>query len=397
MAAITHRNALKPKHKILWYEIKEILGQGGFGITYLAYDPNLNKDVAIKEYLPIELAVRERNHSIHPISEDRVDQYEWGLDRFMNEARNLAKFNHPNIVRVLSITEENNTAYMVMPYESGQSLQMKLKGKKTLDEEHLIKIIFPILDGLEHIHNSGFIHRDIKPDNIFIREDGSPILLDFGSARKALGEKTQTLTSLVSSGFAPFEQYHSKSNEQGPWTDIYGLGATLYRAISGISPLSAIERSNNIIKFSKDRMVTAKEIGNGKYSEQFLIAIDHSLQYNREDRPQTITEWRKEFNEHKARELYEQSAAQGNASAQYNLGKLYAKGQAGLPKDRAKAAELYKAAAEQGDQFAQNNLAAMYEKGQGGLLKDVHKARELYEQSAAQGNQYAIKNLQRLS
>lgn len=290
-----HRNSLKPGHKIHWYEIKEILGQGGFGITYLAYDPNLTKYVAIKEYLPIELAVRERDHSVHPVSEDRGKQYKWGLDRFISEARTLAQFNHPNIVRVLSVTEENNTAYMVMAYERGQSLQKKLEGKKTLEESELIKILIPIMGGLEQVHKAGFIHRDIKPDNIFIRNDGSPVLLDFGSARQALGEQTKTLTSLVSPGYAPYEQYYSKSNEQGPWTDIYGLGATIYRAIAGIPPMDAVDRSKTILRTSTDPLVKAQEIGNEKYSKRFLTAVDHALQFKQEDRPQTINEWKKEF------------------------------------------------------------------------------------------------------
>jgi len=290
-----HRNSLKPGHKILWYEIKEILGQGGFGITYLAYDPNLEKYVAVKEYLPIELAVRERDHSVHPVSEERGEQYKWGLNRFIKEARTLAKFEHPNIVRVLSVTEENNTAYMVMAYEHGHTLQQKLEGKKTLEEAELLKILIPLLGGLEQIHKAGFIHRDIKPDNIFIRNDGSPVLLDFGSARQALGEQTKTLTSLVTPGYAPFEQYYSKSDQQGPWTDIYGLGATLYRAIAGVPPMDAVDRSNAILKSTSDKLILVTEIGKGKYSERFLKAIDHALQFKEEDRPQTIKAWKNEF------------------------------------------------------------------------------------------------------
>ena len=295
MGSKTHRNALKPGHKILWYEIKEILGQGGFGITYLAYDPNLDKNVAIKEYLPIEIAVREGNFSVHPVTEDYDKKYSWGLERFISEARTLAKFEHPNVVRVLSVTEENNTAYMVMAYEEGQSLKEKLQGRKTLEETEILKILFPILSGLEIVHKAGFIHRDIKPDNIFIRKDGSPVLLDFGSARQALGEETKTLTSLVSPGYAPFEQYFSKSDKQGAYTDIYGLGATLYRAIAGIAPQDATDRSYALINNSSHTNVSAVEIGQSEYSNRFLNAIDHAIQFKSEDRPQTISEWKKEF------------------------------------------------------------------------------------------------------
>ena len=291
-----HRNSLQPGHTLHWYRIEKVLGQGGFGITYLAYDNNLHKNVAIKEYLPIELAVREGNFSIQPVTEDRGDQFRWGLDRFLTEARTLAQFDHPNIVRVYAVFEDNNTGYMVMNYEQGTSLAEMLKGRKTLEEADLIKILFPIMGGLEQMHTAGFIHRDIKPDNIFIRNDGSPVLLDFGSARQALGGKTRTLTSLVTPGYAPYEQYYAKSNEQGPWSDIYGLGATLYRAITGVAPMDAVDRSTALIKRRNDTYISCMEFGKGKYSERFLNAIDHALQFNIEDRPKSIAEWRMEFN-----------------------------------------------------------------------------------------------------
>ena len=161
----------------------KILGQGGFGITYLAYDSNLDEDVAIKEYLPIELAVREGDYSVHPVSEDHGNNFQWGLERFISEARTLTRFKHPNIVRVRNVFEDNNTAYMVMEYEEGESLQELLSRRKTMEEAEILNILLPILGGLQLIHEKKFIHRDIKPANIFIRKDGSPVLLDFGSAR----------------------------------------------------------------------------------------------------------------------------------------------------------------------------------------------------------------------
>lgn len=290
------RNSLRPGYKLHWYEIKSVLGQGGFGITYLATDLNLHRDVAIKEYLPIELAVREDDSSVHPVSETKSHQYTWGLERFISEARILAKFKHPNIVPVQAVFEENNTGYIVMQYEHGQSLQEKLTDNMTMDEPELLKIVLPVLDGLEMVHDACFIHRDLKPDNIFIQTDGNPVLLDFGSARQALGERTKTLTSMVSPGYAPYEQYHSKSDEQGPWTDIYGLGATIYRVIAGIAPQSAIDRSKAILETSRDIYVPAVELGKYRYSEKFLAAIDHAMQFNYKDRPQSIAEWRQEFN-----------------------------------------------------------------------------------------------------
>ncbi len=293
--AKTHRNALKPGHKLHWYEIKRILGQGGFGITYLAHDINLDEDVAIKEYLPIELSVRTGDNSVHPITDGHNDRFNWGLDRFMQEARTLGRFKHPNIVRVRNVFEDNNTAYMVMEYEEGESLQELLVRRKTLEETELMKLLVPILGGLALVHKQGFIHRDIKPANIFIREDGSPVLLDFGSARQALFEETRTLTSLVSPGYAPFEQYYSKSDEQGPWTDIYGLAATLYRAVTGRVPLDAVDRSKAILNTSQDTFVLLEEIVKGQYSERFLKAVDFGLRFKQADRPKSVTQWLEEF------------------------------------------------------------------------------------------------------
>ena len=295
MPEIVHRNSLKPGHRIQWYEIERILGQGGFGITYLALDSNLNQHVAIKEYLPIELAVREGDFSVHPLSGQHGSKYEWGLDRFVKEAQTLANFKHPNIVRVLTVFELNNTAYIAMEYEQGQTFQDLLTKRHTLGESELLGLLIPILGGLDKVHQSSFIHRDIKPANIFIRDDGSPVLLDFGSARQALGEETKTLTSLVSPGYAPFEQYYSKSDDQGPWTDIYGLGATLYRAVTGIAPMDAVDRSKSIIEVARDTLVSAQELGHGRYSERFLEAIDHAIEFKPEDRPQNIADWLEEF------------------------------------------------------------------------------------------------------
>jgi len=295
MATDELRNSLKTDHELHWYRIDRVLGQGGFGITYLAHDPNLDQLVAIKEYLPMELAVRDGDNSVYPASSANGDRYQWGLDRFISEARTLAKFKHPAIVRVLSVFEENNTAYMVMEYEEGESLQQVLDRRKTLGEEELIPILAPLLDGLELIHESGFIHRDIKPANIYIREDQSPVLLDFGSARQALGEQTKSLTSIVSPGYAPFEQYYSKSDRQGPWTDIYSLAATMYRAISGVMPMDAIDRSEAILKAERDIFVSAGEIGQGRYSPEFMLALDHALNFSEKKRPQTVPEWRAEL------------------------------------------------------------------------------------------------------
>ena len=292
----TSRNALAPGYKLHWYIIRNILGQGGFGITYLAQDTNLDQLVAIKEFLPVEMAVRDHDASVHPVSGEQGEDYQWGLERFINEAQTLARFRHNNIVRVMTVFTENNTAYMIMEYEQGQGLHEVLKTKGCLAQDELLRIIMPILDGLEYIHGAGFIHRDIKPPNIFIRADGSPVLLDFGSARQSLGEHTRTLTTMVSPGYAPFEQYVSKSDKQGPWTDIYGLGATMYRAVTGKSPPNAVDRSEALLQTSADIYVPAAEMGIEGYAPELLSAIDHALAFRADERPRDIISWRAEIN-----------------------------------------------------------------------------------------------------
>lgn len=290
-----HRNALQPGYKLHWYLIKQVLGQGGFGITYLAEDTNLNQLVAIKEFLPVEMAVRDSNASIQPVSGEYGEQFKWGLDRFISEAQTLAQFRHENIVRVFTVFTMNNTAYMVMEYEHGAGLHEILKQRKTLPQAEAMEMMMPILDGLQLVHARGFIHRDIKPPNIYIRQDSTPVLLDFGSARQSFGQQTRTLTTLISPGYAPFEQYVSKSDKQGPWTDIYGLGATLYRCVTGISPADALDRSEALLNTDRDLYVSAKELCQEGYADEFLQAIDHALAFRAENRPQDIASWRQEF------------------------------------------------------------------------------------------------------
>ena len=294
MTEQAYPDALQPQYRMHWYTIERVLGQGGFGITYLARDTNLDQLVAIKEYLPVEVASRRPDATVRSRSDGQRERYRWGLDRFIQEARTLARFDHPNIVRVHSVFEHNGTAYMVMRFEEGDNLAALLERRGTLPERDLLRILLPILDGLELMHNAGFIHRDIKPDNIHIRADGSPVLLDFGSARHSLG-KAHTLTILVAPGYAPFEQYHSSSENQGPWSDIYGLGATCYRAIAGTAPMDAISRSKGILGSTREVLVPARNVGSGRYSAQLLAAIDHALEFVEKNRPQTVAEWRREI------------------------------------------------------------------------------------------------------
>jgi len=287
-------DALPAQYQLHWYLLERVLGQGGFGITYLARDANLDQKVAIKEYLPVDVATRRADATVRARSDDQADRYRWGLDRFIREARTLARFDHPNIVRVLSVFEQHGTAYMVMRFEEGENFAALLDRKRTLPEADLMRVLLPVLEGLELVHNAGFIHRDIKPDNIHIRADGTPVLLDFGSARLALGQ-SRTMTILVAPGYAPFEQYYSSGDDQGPWTDIYSLGATCYRAIAGVPPMDAITRSKGILGSAREILVPTTAVGAGRYSERLLRAVDHALAFDEKDRPQTIAEWRAEL------------------------------------------------------------------------------------------------------
>ncbi|MCB1915655.1 MAG: protein kinase [Rhodocyclaceae bacterium] len=288
-------NALASGYRLMWYEIDSVLGHGGFGITYLATDTNLEQQVAIKEYFPSNIAIRTDGNRVAPSSAKKAETYSWGLSRFLAEAQTLAKFRHSGIVQVFSVFEANGSAYMVMEIVRGESLGDRLKSRAVVDEAAILRILYPLLDGLQLIHDAGFIHRDIKPDNIFLREDGSPVLLDFGSARLAIGSLTQTLTMLVSPGYAPFEQYSSSqsgSGRQGPWTDLYSLGATLYMAISGRGPVDSIARATATIAGHADPMLPAVEVGKGRFSEPFLAAIDKALAVQPHERPQSIEEWK---------------------------------------------------------------------------------------------------------
>jgi serine/threonine protein kinase len=277
--------ALPNGYTIQEYRIEAMIGAGGFGLTYLAHDANLNTKVAIKEYLPADFALRSEDQTAQPKSSAAQPTFEWGLKRFLDESRTLASFRHPNIVRVMRFFQANQTAYMVMEFIAGKALNDWVRTHGTLNEAGLVSIALPLLDGLEVIHKSGYLHRDIKPPNIFIRDDGSPVLIDFGSARMNV-DPNKDLTSIVSPGFAPLEQYHA-NGKQGPWTDIYSFGGVLYWLVTGKKPVEAVGR------IREDSQPPAAEIGDAKmYGAEFLKAIDWALKPNEQDRPQTVSAFR---------------------------------------------------------------------------------------------------------
>jgi len=275
---------------LLWYEIDQVLGRGGFGITYLAHHKNLQRPVAIKEYLPGDLAERDTDSTVRSFPGEKAEYFERFLKAFQKEGQTLNRIKHPNIVRVQDLFEANGTAYMVMEYEKGEDLATLLRRRKTISEPELFGILLPLLDGLEKVHDAGIIHRDIKPANIFLRKDGDPVLLDFGSARMALGTETRTLTAMVSQGFSPFEQYHGE--KQGPWTDIYALGALTYQCISAERPVDALIRGKALLEGAPDPLCPALKAGEGRYTRELLAAVDCALNFRVPDRPHTVSAWR---------------------------------------------------------------------------------------------------------
>ncbi|MFV2056212.1 MAG: protein kinase, partial [Thiohalomonadales bacterium] len=286
------RDVLPEGFELHWYKVQSVLGRGAFGVTYLAHDQNLDQLVAIKEYFPNEFASRVTGYTVHPITGEQSSLYDWGLDRFLKEARILAKFKHPNIVRVFSVFEQNNTAYMVMEYERGQELSVLFKSHKRLSEDQLLSIYLPIAAGLQLVHDAGFIHRDIKPSNIYIRHnDSSPVLIDFGAARNVSGSETRSLTSLVTQGYAPFEQFNTGDEKQGPWTDIYALGASLFYGVTGKLPIDSMARGSSLLSNGIDPYQPANKLAAGRYSARLLNAIDAALMFQPRDRPQDIAAW----------------------------------------------------------------------------------------------------------
>jgi TPR repeat protein len=280
-----HRLALPVGFKIEHFRIEAVLGKGGFGITYLAVDLQLGKRVAVKELLPDTIATRVEGVTVVPHSAGLQENWEWARERFLEEARTLATFSHPAIVGVHRLIEANGTVYMVMDYVEGESYEARLQRIGTEpDQASLMAVIGPILSGLEEVHSHGLLHRDIKPENILIDKRGQPVLIDFGSARESVG-KTMTMTSIVTHGYSPIEQYQTKG-KMGPWTDIYAMAAVMCRAITGQKPPVATDR------LVDDDFLWLSKHHDSKFAAVLRKAIDQGLRVRTEERPPSIDNWR---------------------------------------------------------------------------------------------------------
>ena len=264
-------NALTSGYMLDEYRIEAILGAGGFGVTYKALDTHLNAWVAIKEYFPVEWSFRDpdgvmvyaNTQGLSSAAGGQISDYEWGLERFLDEARVLAQIQHPYVVRVKRYFRANGTAYIVMEYEEGEPLSTILDESGTLGEEQLRGLLEDVLPALRAVHDQGYLHRDIKPANLYVRSrDRRVMLIDFGAARAAIGRHSQNVTSLVTPGYSPPEQYTSRNDRYGTWTDLYALGAVLYRCVTGHTPAEAAER------LLDDHLVSAVVAGAGQLQPQ---------------------------------------------------------------------------------------------------------------------------------
>jgi hypothetical protein len=278
-------STLQPGDVIAEYSIEKVLGSGSFGVTYLARDMHLSRGVAIKEYMPVVYARRDSGGTVVSRNLETAATFEWGLERFSEEARTLAQFNHPNIVRVLRLVQGvNGTAYIAMELLEGKNLETLVEEDGPLPPETFLSVFRQLLDGCESIHRIGILHRDIKPANVVIRGE-TPVLIDFGAARDLAVQQKAGFSALVTDGFSPLEQY-SREIRQTEATDIYALGATAYFLITGRIPPPSAARSCGEV------LTPAVEAARGLLPPDVLKAIDWSLALRMADRPDSIAKWR---------------------------------------------------------------------------------------------------------
>ena len=288
-ASPPHFNTLPAGTRLAEFELRAIIGTGGFGIVYRAFDTALEREVAIKEYMPVALAMRQSGQlTVAQRSAGDADLFSVGLRSFVNEARLLARFDHPSLIKVYRFWEQYGTAYMVMPLYRGRTLKQACDaGEGPADEAALLRVVLPVLGSLEVLHSAGVYHRDVTPDNILLGDDGVPVLLDFGAARRVVGEQTQPLTSILKPRFAPIEQYADVSHlPQGPWTDLYSLGAVMRFVITGVAPIASAARAID------DQLAPLSGLEHARFGAPLRRAIDWSLALRPQQRPQSVAGFR---------------------------------------------------------------------------------------------------------
>ena len=283
----THANCLAVGTRVSDFEIIGLIGEGGFGIVYLAKDTSLDRIVALKEFMPAAIAGRIEGVTVAVRAANHKATFDAGLKSFINESKMLAKFAHPALVEVYRFWEGNGTAYMAMRLYRGETLRQVLtKGEQVFTEDWIAQTMGPIFDALEMLHREQVFHRDIAPDNIIV-SDGRSVLLDFGSARKIIGDATQALTTVLKPGYAPLEQYSDDGTmKQGAWTDVYALGGVLYHLATGKTPLQAVSR------MMSDPLQTVNQLTGDKFSVTFSQAVSKAMNVHIENRFQTVTEFR---------------------------------------------------------------------------------------------------------
>jgi non-specific serine/threonine protein kinase len=281
-------NALPVGHRLHEFELRGVIGVGGFGIVYRAFDHSLEREVAIKEYLPAALAGRSGKQQVSLLSASHSETFALGMSSFVNEAKLLARFDHPSLLKVHRFWEDNGTAYMVMPLYRGRTLRQLRQGSgRCPDGAWLTRLLDQLLGALDVMHHEGVYHRDIAPDNVIVAEGAPPVLLDFGAARRVISDRSQTLTAILKPSYAPLEQYaESTGMRQGPWTDFYALGATLHFVITGKPPVPATARALS----DEQPLLAGSAIGN--VPERLLELCDWMLAPRPQDRPQNVAELR---------------------------------------------------------------------------------------------------------
>ncbi len=297
MATQSPNQALPNGYQLNEYTILRKIGGGGFSIVYLGRD-QAGQPVAIKEYLPGALVLRtEGSLIVQANSDENNNIFRHGMKCFFEEGRALAKISHPNVVRVTNFFRANDTVYMVMQFERGKTLQQHIQANRGNIRESFIRRVFSqLLNGLREVHTHKLLHLDIKPSNIYIRLDGSPVLIDFGAVRQTLAQEESRLQPMYTPGFAAPEQYHNRER-LGPWSDVYSVGASLYACLAGFPPQAADARLLN------DKLASAQATWQGAYSDQLLQTVDACLKLNYMERPQSVFSLQKTLIDRSAMEM----------------------------------------------------------------------------------------------